>query len=108
MPDVIFAEAVEANKQEHLAPSDRTASSAAGAATPPTRARTSASAEPGQKRMIPFETLWDAKDVAAHLKCSESWVYKHAEKGTLPCVRYGGLLRFEPDAIRQRAKRPVA
>ena len=37
------------------------------------------------------EGLWNAEQVAAYLKCSESKVYKAAEAGTLPC---------EPEAIR--------
>jgi excisionase family DNA binding protein len=54
----------------------------------------------GKSKLVPFESRWDVRDVAAYLKCSRSWVYKAAEKGWLPCERYGGLLRFDPDAIR--------
>ena len=39
------------------------------------------------------QTLWDVRDVAQYLKASVSWVYKAAERGELPCVRIGGLLR---------------
>lgn len=46
------------------------------------------------------EGLWNAEQVAAYLKCSESKIYKAAEAGTLPCVRDGRSLRFEPEAIR--------
>lgn len=46
------------------------------------------------------DTLWTADDVAAFLKASRSWVYQQAQAGHLPCVKIGGLLRFEPDAIR--------
>ena len=46
------------------------------------------------------EPLWDARDVATYLKASRSWVYLHAEDGTLPSVRIGGLRRFVPDQIR--------
>jgi predicted DNA-binding transcriptional regulator AlpA len=46
------------------------------------------------------EALWDARDVARFLKASRSWVYQHAEDGTLPCVRVVGLLRFVPEQIR--------
>ena len=46
-----------------------------------------------------FEPLWDAMDVARHLKVSRSWVYQRAEAGELPCLRVGGLLRFEPARI---------
>lgn len=50
------------------------------------------------------EPLWDAKDVAAFLKVSRSWVYLHAEDGTLPSVRIGGLRRFVPGEIRRFAR----
>lgn len=54
-------------------------------------------------------SLWDARDVAAYLKSSRSWVYQKAEAGQLPCLRIGGLLRFDPAAIRAyaRGERPV-
>ena len=48
--------------------------------------------------------LWDANDVAAYLKVSRSWVYHRAEAGQLLCVRVGGLLRFDPTAIRAAAR----
>jgi excisionase family DNA binding protein len=51
----------------------------------------------------PRDGLWDANDVAAYLKVSRSWVYHRAEAGQLPCVRVGGLLRFDPGAIRASA-----
>lgn len=50
------------------------------------------------------EGLWDARDVAGYLKASRSWVYMRAEAGNLPCLRIGGLLRFEPVAIRAFAR----
>lgn len=50
------------------------------------------------------ENLWDANDVASFLKASRSWVYHRAERNELPCLRIGGLLRFEPDAIRAFAR----
>ncbi len=46
------------------------------------------------------ETLWTVKDVSCYLKASKSWVYMKAEAGNLPSLRIGGLLRFEPEAIR--------
>jgi len=46
------------------------------------------------------DTLWDARDVARYLKASRSWVYQKAEAGLLPSLRIGGLLRFEPEAVR--------
>jgi len=48
-------------------------------------------------------TLWDAKDVARYLKVSRSWVYHHAERGLLPCLRIGALLRFEPAKVQEFA-----
>lgn len=50
------------------------------------------------------EGLWDAKDVQAYLKVSRSWVYLHAEAGTLPSVKIGGLRRFMPGQIRAFAR----
>lgn len=49
------------------------------------------------------QPLWDARDVAAFLKVSRSWVYHQAEAGMLPCLRIGGLLRFDPQKIRELA-----
>jgi excisionase family DNA binding protein len=55
------------------------------------------------------ESLWTADDVARFLRVSRSWVYHRAEAGELPCLRIGGLLRFEPDAVRafMRGGRPT-
>lgn len=103
----VTAEAHESRKQPLLTRTKRSTADAPrqiSSAHP----RTTLPDESAKKRMIPFETLWDAKDVAAHLKCSESWVYKHAEEGTLPCVRYGGLLRLDPAAIRLHGTRAAA
>lgn len=47
------------------------------------------------------ESLWDVKDVALYLRASKSWVYKAAEKGAIPSIRVGALLRFSPSAIRE-------
>jgi excisionase family DNA binding protein len=43
--------------------------------------------------------LWDALDVARYLKVSRSWVYHRSESGELPCLKIGGLVRFDPQAI---------
>ena len=48
-----------------------------------------------------FESLWTAVDLAKFLKVSRSWVYARAESGELPYRRVGGLLRFDPGAIRK-------
>ncbi len=48
----------------------------------------------------PDEMLWTAREVAKHMRASISWVYKAAERGELPCIRLGAMLRFDPAAIR--------
>jgi len=50
------------------------------------------------------DRLWDANDVAEYLKVSRSWVYYRAEAGQLPCVRVGGLVRFDPGTVRAFAR----
>ena len=50
--------------------------------------------------IVSIEALLTVQEVAALIKASRSWVYKAAEAGTLPCVRIGALLRFDPRAIR--------
>ena len=46
------------------------------------------------------EALWTVADVARLLKTSHSWLYKAANRGEIPCVHIGAMLRFEPEAIR--------
>ncbi len=48
----------------------------------------------------PDEMLWTAREVASYLRASVSWVYKAAERGELPCIRLGAMLRFDPSVIR--------
>jgi excisionase family DNA binding protein len=50
------------------------------------------------------ESLWTAMDVATYLAVSKSWVYLHAEAGDLPSLRFGGVVRFDPAAIRAFAR----
>lgn len=55
----------------------------------------------GHAALVPLdEPLWTSRDVAAFLAVSRSWVYLHAEGGTLPSVRICGLRRFIPSEIR--------
>jgi excisionase family DNA binding protein len=54
----------------------------------------------GLERRRTNEALWIADEVAAFIKCSVSYVYKSAERGELPCVRVGRMLRFKPDDVR--------
>jgi excisionase family DNA binding protein len=49
--------------------------------------------------------LWTAKEVAAFLKCSTSYVYKAAERDAFPSVRIGRMLRFEQQVVRAFARR---
>ena len=45
--------------------------------------------------------LWDARDVARHLKVSVSWVRQRVSARLIPFVRIGGwMVRFRPDEIR--------
>ena len=46
------------------------------------------------------ESLWTAVDVARFLRVSRSWVYARCEAGLLPCLRIGGLRRFDPKVIK--------
>lgn len=55
----------------------------------------------------PADELWDANDAARYLKVSRSWVYQRAESGLLPCLRVGGLVRFDPATIRAFARGEV-
>ncbi len=48
--------------------------------------------------------LWDANDAARYLKVSRSWIYQRAESGLLPCLRVGGLVRFDPEIVRAFAR----
>jgi len=49
-------------------------------------------------------SLWTVAEVAAYLRVSRSWVYHRSAAGLLPCLRFGALLRFEPDVIRAYAQ----
>ena len=51
------------------------------------------------------DTLWDVDSVARYLSASKSWVYKAAERGELPCIRIGAMLRFAPNSVRAWLKR---
>ena len=48
--------------------------------------------------------LWTWREVARALKVSRSWVYAKAERGELPSLRVGGMLRFDPGAVRRFAQ----
>jgi excisionase family DNA binding protein len=44
--------------------------------------------------------LWTVEDVAGYLKVSRSWVYQRAASGLLPCLHFGGCLRFDPAEVK--------
>ena len=48
----------------------------------------------------PSSNLMTAAEVAKILNCSPSWVYKAADRGEIPAVRLGAMLRFNPEALR--------
>ena len=51
-----------------------------------------------------IDKMWKVSDVAKYLSMSESWVYKQAELGELPCIRFGAALRFSSKAIKHFVK----
>ena len=50
------------------------------------------------------EPLWTALDVARYLQVSRATVYNLADRGALPVVRIGALIRFHPATVRELAK----
>lgn len=50
------------------------------------------------------ERLWTAEETARYLGAKQSTVYEWAEAGRLPCLRIGGLLRFEPEVVKRWAR----
>jgi excisionase family DNA binding protein len=71
---------------------------------PVSMAAPSALVQPPPRATEPNDNrLWTVADVARFLGASKSWVYKPAEKGTLPAIRLGALLRFEAEAMRRFA-----
>jgi excisionase family DNA binding protein len=60
--------------------------------------------KPNDELVENTDELWDANDVARYLKVSRSWVYHRAESGLLPCLRVGGLVRFDPATVRAFAR----
>ena len=47
------------------------------------------------------EPLWDANQAAKFMNVSRSWVYQRVEAGLLPHIRVGGLVRFDPAALKK-------
>lgn len=63
---------------------------------------------PATDEAVEPEGLWDANQVAKFLRCSKSWVYDAEAAGRLPSLHIGGMLRFDPKAIRDLAYRKAA
>lgn len=51
-------------------------------------------------RKLPNRSLWNTRELAGFLGCSERHVYTLRKRG-LPAVRVGGLVRFDPATVRQ-------
>lgn len=47
-----------------------------------------------------FVGLWDVRETAKRLRVSESWVRKRVADKTLPCVRMGSRVLFDPADLR--------
>ena len=48
---------------------------------------------------VGLKRLLTVKEVMDLLGVSRSWLYDAAARGALPCIRLGGMLRFDPDQI---------
>lgn len=51
------------------------------------------------------DALWLVDDVARYLKVSRSWVYQRTASGQIPTIRLGNQVRFDPESIRDYARR---
>lgn len=49
------------------------------------------------------ERLWTVQETAKYLHVSTSWVYRATERGEVPHLKLGGLLRYQPDQVRAYA-----
>jgi excisionase family DNA binding protein len=49
----------------------------------------------------PVDTvLWGVAEASTFLRVSTSWLYHRAAAGTIPCIRVGHSLRFDPAALK--------
>jgi hypothetical protein len=55
-------------------------------------------------KLLDDDRLWDPLDVGRYFGISRNSVYAQVDAGALPCVRVGGLLKFDPDKIRSIGK----
>lgn len=49
------------------------------------------------------EKLWDTQDVADYLSIGLSTVYLWSKERGLPCLKFGGVTRYDPEAVKQWA-----
>ena len=47
----------------------------------------------------PPRTLVDVKEMARILTVPTSWLYERTRRGTIPCLRCGKYIRFDPDEV---------
>lgn len=52
------------------------------------------------EQVLPAESLWTWRDVAAFLRIGRNAVYEMAANGDLPSLRVGSRVRFEPAEVR--------
>ena len=55
-------------------------------------------------KLLDEDRLWDPLDVARYLGVSRNSVYAQVDAGALPCIRIGGLLKFDPVKVRAIGK----
>lgn len=60
---------------------------------------------PFKQERFSLENLWDVRRVAQFLGVSRSWVYQRVERGLMPCLRVGGLVRFKPSVVKAWTER---
>ena len=52
-----------------------------------------------EKPEVPVEKLVDVREMAQILNVPVSWLYERTRLGTVPCVRIGKYVRFDPAEV---------
>ncbi len=52
-----------------------------------------------EKPEVPVEKLVDVREMARILNVPVSWLYERTRLGTIPCVRIGKYVRFDPAEV---------
>jgi excisionase family DNA binding protein len=63
------------------------------------QAPASAPASQVAERASDNHQLWNAAQAADYLGVSTSWIYHRSAEGSIPCVRVGHALRFDPAVL---------